>query len=314
MDASQACKPGVATAQSAGESTQLLCRDEPPAHGRLVIRNLDKLHPHPTCVKHQLSASAAQLSAVAARGEEVFAEPLVITRDGIVLDGRARLALAQLQGRTTLPCIEYDLSQSEALAKLIQTHRRSTGMNDFSRILLAMDLEPDLKEKARLNQRLGGQNKGSSNLTEAAKLDVRSEIARIAGVSVGNVTKVKQLTTAHPNIIKALRENEISMHRAWLWSKLALEKQEDELWQHQSRKGVRKTIKDLISRHQVRAAPAASLCDLRALLVAIQSGKASPVRVISLRAPGKTIFVTEELLRSLEPQKELALTCVTSIS
>jgi hypothetical protein len=46
-------------------------------------------------------------------------------------------------------------------------------------------------------------------LTEAGRLDVRNEIARIAGVSVGNVTKVKQLTTtAHLDILKALREKD----------------------------------------------------------------------------------------------------------
>lgn len=312
MDTSQACEPGALAAQSAAEGIQFLCPEGSLAQGRLVIRKLDELHPHPSCVQHQLTASAAQLSALAAQGD-AFAEPLMISRDGIVLDGRARLTLAQLQGRMTVPCIEYDLSQAEALAKLIQIHRRSTGMNDFSRILLALDLEPYLKEKARLNQRFGGQNKGSSNLTQAVKLDVRSEIARIAGVSVGNVTKVKQLTTAHPNIIKALRQNEISIHRAWQWSKLPPGQQDDELWQHQSRKGVRKTVKDLISRHQIRTAPAASLCDLTALLVAIQSGKAGPVRLIPVTTPGRAIFVTEELLRSLEPQKELALTCVTSI-
>jgi len=56
-------------------------------------------------------------------------------------------------------------------------HRRSNGLNAFSRILLALELELDFKKKARSNQRSGGQAKGSSNLTEADRVDVRSEIA-----------------------------------------------------------------------------------------------------------------------------------------
>ena len=47
-------------------------------------------------------------------------------------------------------------------------------------------------ETARQNQRVGGQNKGSSTLPEADRLDVRFAIASTAGVSVGNVSKVKQ--------------------------------------------------------------------------------------------------------------------------
>jgi hypothetical protein len=69
------------------------------------------------------------------------------------------------------------------------------GFNAFCRIFLALDLEPWLREKARLNQSAGGQNKGSSKLTEAQRVDVRSQIAAAAGVSVGNVTKVQQLIT-----------------------------------------------------------------------------------------------------------------------
>jgi hypothetical protein len=54
-----------------------------------------------------------------------------------------------------------------------------------------------------LNWLAGGQNKGSSKLTEAERLDVRREIAAAAGVSVGNVSKVKRLkVTAHPELLQ----------------------------------------------------------------------------------------------------------------
>jgi ParB-like chromosome segregation protein Spo0J len=246
--------------------------------------------------------------------DEVFKEPLVIARDGTVVDGRARLTLARLQGRTTLPCIEYDLTEAQALEKLIQTHRRSNGLNDFSRIVLALDLEPELKEKARQNQSLGGQNKGWSNLTTASRLDVRSEIARIAGVSAGNVTKVKQIVkSAPPEVIRALRESDVSIHHAWSWSELLPQHQKSRLWEHQSRKGVQKKIRELISRHQGTPSRAPlSQRELSDLLLALQSDKLAPVSITSVAVPGRAIFVTEELLKSLEPLKELALICATS--
>jgi hypothetical protein len=69
-----------------------------------------------------------------------------------------------------------------------------------------------------LNQRIGSQGKGSPNLTEADRLDVRREIAKAAGVSAGNVTKVKKiLLYAISELQDALRGGELSIHRAWQW-------------------------------------------------------------------------------------------------
>jgi len=158
---------------------------------RLVTCRLDELRPHPSYVRHHLTVPAFQLSALTERGNLALLDPLVITRDRTILDGYALRELARQQGSPTLPCIELNLNEAEGLQWLLWKSRRSNGLNAFSRILLALDLEPGLKEKARSNQRAGGQNKGSSKLTEDKRLDVRSEVARAAGVSVGNVTKVR---------------------------------------------------------------------------------------------------------------------------
>ena len=282
--------------------------------GRPVTCRPDELRPHPSYIRHNLAVHACQLSAIAELGDLAFREPLVITQDHIILDGFARWTLARLQGRPTLACIEYEMSETEALQNLLQRHRRSSGLNDFIRICLALELEPFLKAKGRAKQQAGGQNKGSSILTEAERLDVRKEIARIAGVSAGNVTKVKQLTaTAHSDIIKALRERELSIHRAWLWSKLSPEEQREKLWLNQSKRGIGKTIRHLLSHYLPKnSPPALNVGDLIKLVSALQSGKLASVRVVSINVPGKAIFVTEELFRTLEAQQELALTCATN--
>jgi hypothetical protein len=218
-------------------------------HGGPVICRLGELRPHPSYSHHRLTVPVSKLSALAEQGDLAFREPLVITRERIVIDGYARIDLARRQGRPTLPCIEYELTEEEALLWLLQRHRRSNGLNDFCRILLALELETCFREKALSNQRLGGQSKASSRLTEAERVDVRKQIAAAAAVSVGNVTKVKQLVgTAHPKVLEALRNGETSIHRAWKWSTESPDQQIEAFKTYRNKKGVNKAIRDLISR------------------------------------------------------------------
>lgn len=117
------------------------------------------------------------------------------------------------------------------------------------------------------------------------------------------------------------QENEIAtqagvpaIHRAWSWSEQSSQHQKSRLWEHQSRKGLRKRIRELISQQQRTTSRApVTPRELNLLLLAVRSDKLGPVSITSVAVPGRAIFVTEELLRSLEPQKELALICATSI-
>src|SRR3954467_15790658 len=272
--------------------------------GRLVTRRVDDLRPHPSLVRHHLTVPFSELSAVAARGAIAFRERLVINQDNTILDRYDQWEWARLRGRETLPCIEYELGEEEALQFLLQSHRRSNGLNDFGRIVLALDLEPFLQQKARSNQQSGGQHKGSSNLTEAHRLDVRTGIAAAAGVSTGNVTKVKQLlAAAHSDILQAVRVGEISIHRAWLWSRESPQRQRDSLRLHQSEKGVRKAIRQLVSPHLLaNPPPALGLDDLVRSLRPLDTVGPTPITVAVIATPGKGIFVTEELFCTLNSQ------------
>ena len=234
-------------------------------------------------------------------------------RRSIVIDGYARWELARMKGRLVLPCVEYELTEEEAIRWLLQKHRRSNGMNDFCRILLARELEPCLKAKALSNQRFGGRMKGSSNLTEDATVDVRKEIAAAAGVSVGNVTKVKQLVgIGHPELLEALRGSEVSIHRAWKWSTESPDQQIEALRTYRAERGVNKSIRDLISRQKQKQTPTApDLGSLARRLSELEPYESNSVRVSVIRAPGKMIFVTEELIQSLRPYQESMPICTT---
>ena len=257
--------------------------------GSLITRRVDALQAHPGYLRHLLSVPVAKLSALSEAGDPVFREPLLVTKGGTIIDGYARWELARHQGRSTLLCFEYDISEAEALQWLLRTHQRSSGLNAFNRIVLALDLEPSFQERARSNQRAGGQYKGSSNLTEAEKLDVRCEIAAAAGVSVGNVSRVKLLkAAAGSQLLQALRNGEISIHRAWQWSQAIPENQCEALWQYRTERGIRKTIREHISRHRSKSASTPpDLVELASRLAALRQNQVSSIEVAIIETLGK---------------------------
>jgi hypothetical protein len=277
--------------------------------GKLVSRRVEDIQPHPSFLRHHLSVSLAELSVVVDAGRS-FQQPLEITQENMILSGYAQWEVARRQNWATVPCLQYELEEAEALQWLLRRHRRSNGLNAFARALLALDLEPWLHSKARLNQQLGGHAKGSSKLAEAERLDVRSEIARSAGVSAGNIAKVKQLlASAHEDIFAALRANEISIHRAWLWCRESPEKQREGLTRRRGELGVRKRIRQLISKQQPeRPQPIIDAQSLTRSLRAIDLDSADLITVSVIDAPGNGIFVTKKLFNTLSTyQQELAL-------
>ena len=274
-----------------------------------MTRALDELHPHPSYIQHHLSVSVSQLSALAALGSLALREPIVVTGHGIIVDGYARLELARQRGHKTILCLQHNLTEEEALCWLIQSHRPSRGLNSYCRTLLALNLEPFLRKQAEANQRAGGENKNISSLTEAERLDVRSEIAAAAGVSTGNVTKVNQLRkTAHPKVEQVLRAGGISIHRAWKWSRLSLQQQLRELEEYQNCKSANQTSRRLIQKHVARLSPnqliPSSLGDLLKPFVANRSGALDSIIVTEVDAPGNVAYLTKDALRTLKSIEE----------
>ena len=172
-----------------------------------------------------------------------------------------------------------------------------------------LDLEPGLKEKARSNQRAGGQHKGSSKLTEADSVDVRSKVAREAGVSVGNVTKVKQLVKTQSSTLQgALRAGQIRIHKAWKWRQLSPEGQLKELELYLSQKGTNRVIRQLIKRHVAKRPPIPptqpNLGDLLNCRPLHESGELASISVVVIDAPENIAFLTKGALRILGSLEE----------
>src|SRR6266849_6671635 len=282
-----------------------LPRASAPA-GILVMRPLNELRKHQAYIELNLMVSAGQLTALENLGTFSLKDPLLVTREGIVIDGYARRELAERQGISTLCCVEFDVDEDEALRRILNHHRRSSGWNDYNRIRMASELRTVARTRARSNQQAGGQFKGSSKLTEAEKVSVQREIANAAGVSEGSVTKVDQLQSVHRELLAALQSGEIRIHRAWLWRTLTQERQREQLRLHRLKRDLREKAKTLISKHRVEMSdPSLTIGDLNyvaerlSALPSREHGESEPVVIGLIDVPGKGVFLTKELFQSV---------------
>lgn len=281
------------------------------------IRPVSWFRKHPVYLELRLAVSAAQLAEVRRLGEISFKDPLLVTRQGVIIDGYARKQYADSLGISTLPCVEIDAAEEEALRLILNKHRRSLGWNDYNRIRMASRLKDDFRNLARSNQRAGGRFKGSSNLTEAS---VRKKVAEAAGVCEGNVTKYDQLLNLDPEVLDALARGEIRIHRAWLWRRSNLQRQREELRLFRLKRGLTQPAKIRAFNHRANSVPtlsraSLSTANLRQLLEQLsamphdgcQSSDSIHIGVITF--PGKAALLTTALYEDLLNRRRANQTC-----
>ncbi len=227
---------------------------EPITSGKFSWHLVGELRPHPGLLHHGLLPAVQKLSALADRGELAFSDPLTVTEEGIILDGYARWTLAKQQGREALLCLRKPLSEDEALVALLQAQHRTSHLNDFSRILLALELEVHFREAARRNQQAGGRSKLPSDLTKARSIDVRQEVARAAGASAGNVNHAKfLLEKAAPEVLIALKAGKVRIGRARKWLSTSRDAGRRELRHFLIKREMNATSRKLLSFHPTPA-------------------------------------------------------------
>ena len=152
--------------------------------------------------------------------------PLLVTTRGTILEGYARWQAAVERGHSNLPCWEVDLTDEEATVFILEHQRTSSYLNGYCRVLLALPLEGFFRRRNRgLCSKVGTRR--SSKLTNVRRTDVRIDIARVADVSTGNVSKVKQLRhLERTGKLPAVRVNGVRLFRRADVEKLRLERQE----------------------------------------------------------------------------------------
>jgi hypothetical protein len=175
------------------------------------------------------------------------------------------------------------------------------------RVSLELKLETYYQKRALDNMRAGGKYKGSANLPEAQRIDVRQEIARVAGVSARNVSNVRTiLRTAHPSLIEALRDGELKIYRAIRWCKGPKAQQVERFTEYAFARATGKVIRQSIARlDKDNPGP-----DLRTVLDALQQQEAQQpgsvvVRVGRLQCT--VVIIGRDLLAGLHVRREFKL-------
>jgi hypothetical protein len=271
------------------------------------LRSVDGLRQHPAYAELKLTVSPAQLAALKKIGELVFKDPLLVTREGLIIDGYARKEYADRVGISTLLCVEIDANIGEALRLILNKHRRSPGWNEYNRIRMASRLKGIFRELARSNQQAGGRFKGSSKLTEAS---VRKQLAEAAGVCEGNVTKYDQLLNSDPQVLDALAKGEIRIHRAWLWRQLSAQQQQEELRRYRLKRRLKQPAKIRAFKHRASGFPTVgrtsiTTANLEKIIKQVLSTPADDtdssesIAIGLIKLPGKAALLTTELFEDL---------------
>jgi hypothetical protein len=271
-----------------------------PKEGRPVTRLLAQLRPH-----RALDAigwtDINEINEATRRRFQLVPETIVITTNGIILSGTSSWHSAISEGREHISCTEYDLDKDECIQYILASHRTHSKWNSFVLVRLALTLEPYFQQKALDNMRTGGKCKGSTNLSKADRIEVRREIADAAGTGTGNVDKVKAiLRSAHPNLIAALQNGSLRIHRAWKWCKLSKSQQKEEFASYEEERTRRKILREFGGQSQASF-------DQRQILEALQLFETRHPGQIMIRRSAKqgtVVILGQDLVEEIKATED----------
>ena len=165
-----------------------------------------------------------------------------------------------------------------------------------------------MQQKAADNMSTGGKNKGSANLPEARRIDVRQEIANVAGVCPRNVSNVKIiLKVAHPRLIEALQSGALKINRAIQFCKLARAEQLERFIRFSEERATNMVIRRSIPQPKEETAS----LDVAAVLEALQRQEGREPGSVAVRVgrhKRTVVLLGEDLLTGPPFQTELNLT------
>ena len=272
--------------------------------GRPVVRHPQQLRLHPALVEVGWTGGIDDLNDAARLKNHSLPEPVLITTTGTILSGFGCWRLAVFESRGQIECIEYEVSENECLQFILSHHRSRRGWNNFVRIR-ALRLEPSLQQRALDNMRAGGKYKGSATLPDLERVDVRQQIATIAGVGARNVSNVKTiLQVAHPRLIEALTDGTLTINGAMRLCKLPRAEQLEEFIRCSEERATNKVIRRSVSRPKEEETSS----DLVMVLDALMQQEAREPGSIVVRVgrlQRTVVLIGRDLLTGPDCQKEL---------
>jgi len=219
---------------------------ESPLPQGVELRRTDELRPASAMVQCNLLPTAVQLEPLHKAGMRIFELPLLICRDGTIIDGYKRWMIARELGIPTLMFTVLDKSEEDAPRLILENARSRNYLNPFCCFALALTLMEPLAAQARENRVLGGRKKQLAKLPKDQKIDVRKEVARLAGRGERNVDKVRLVLDRGIDRLKTMaREGTISINAAAKLAEKDEEQQKLELAVRQSGRDQKRRIQAL---------------------------------------------------------------------
>jgi hypothetical protein len=270
-------------------------RTEPA--GRAVVRLAGQLRIHTALEELGFSGAIREINQLAKVGGSTVPEPVLITQNGTILAGfeRWRLALSGVGTTQEIHCIEYAIGEDDSLPFILSHHRIRHQWNRFVLISLGLTLEPALQKKALNNMQAGGKLKGTAILPKAEHIDVREQIANLAGVGAHYVSDVKAiLRAAHPGIIEALRNGTLSIPQGKELIRLPKEKQCERFKEQIEDGGIDRVIRKFLGTHDA-AQVASNVLPLLKSLLDRETQEPGSIVLRRLRVKGTEVFVLQDV-------------------
>lgn len=155
--------------------------------------------------------------------------------------------------------------------------------------------------------RAGGKYKGSAILPNAHPIDVREELAELAGVGARNISKVKDiLKSAHPRLIAALRDGVLTINRAAQLGRLAKNQQVEALTRTLCQRAVSKAIRQSVASLK-ETHPSFEVISVLKAVQQQEAQQPGSVEVRLSRSPRTVVVVGQDLLTGPFSQQELRL-------
>lgn len=203
---------------------------------KLAELALRQIRIHSEIKKRKLSPTELQLEPLREQWSMIADLPLIVTQDGVVLDGHKRLAIATEKGMTHLRVLMITIPEDQVITRILGNANAQAWLKQFSRLEVAWSLAERIENDRTRHRPSGGRNEHSPKLSKAERLKVLEKIAKVAGASVGSARKVMEIVKRGiPELIEDLRFRKRSIHSGWKIARLNAADQKREI-----EKGLRK--------------------------------------------------------------------------
>lgn len=145
-------------------------------------------------------------------------EKIIVSADGVLIDGRNRWAALEAIGWEDYPSVTDtlppDTPEAAILELIVSKNLARRHLNPGQKAMLAVDLEARFAAITKPGRRTSDSNYPQLKVEDRHERTSAARAAKVTGASASSVEKAKRITKQSPAMAKKVRSGEISLHRA----------------------------------------------------------------------------------------------------